>query len=82
MTLLSIFYTVIMSYFLLLPTGDVIRSAGVSRLTYETTQLVVLGIIILLAALFYMWGRKERRQHEHLLQEAIKDESEQTTHVR
>ncbi|HCI80038.1 MAG TPA: hypothetical protein DHW02_10145 [Ktedonobacter sp.] len=82
MTLLSIFYTVIMSYFLLFPTGDVIRSAGVSRLTYETTQLVVLGIIILLAALFYLWGRKERRQHEHLLQEAIKDESEQTTHVR
>ena len=81
-TLLSMFYTVIVSYFLLFPTGDVIRSAGVSRITYETTQLVVLGIIFLLAALFYLWGRKERRLHEHVPQEAIRDESEQTTHAR
>lgn len=81
-TLLSMFYTVIVSYFLLFPTSDVIRGAGVSRIAYETTQLVVLGIIILLAALFYLWGRREREQRTQERQSVVKDEREQETQVR
>ncbi|GCE24040.1 hypothetical protein KDK_78400 [Dictyobacter kobayashii] len=61
-SILSMFYTIIVSYFLLFPASDAIKSSGVSRLTYEVTQLVALGSIILLTVLFYLWGRRERRQ--------------------
>lgn len=61
-TILSMFFTILVSYFLLFPASSVIQSAGVSRLTYETTQLVTLGIIILLTVIFYLWGRRERQQ--------------------
>ena len=63
-TILSMFFTIIVSYFLLFPTSDVIQSAGVSRLTYEATQLITLGVIVLLAVIFYLWGRREREQDE------------------
>lgn len=64
-TLLAMFFTIIVSFFLLFPTDDAIQSAGVSRLTYETTQLVTLAVIILLTIVFYLWGQRERAQHEH-----------------
>ncbi|HEX4205775.1 MAG TPA: hypothetical protein VHZ51_16570, partial [Ktedonobacteraceae bacterium] len=60
--ILSMFFTILVSYFLLFPASSVIQSAGVSRLTYETTQFVTLGIIILLTVIFYLWGRRERQQ--------------------
>jgi amino acid transporter len=63
-TILSMFFTIIVSYFLLFPTSDVIQSAGVSRLTYEATQLITLGVIILLAVVFYLWGKRERERDE------------------
>ncbi|GER90408.1 putative amino acid permease [Dictyobacter vulcani] len=63
-SILAMFYTIIVSYFLLFPTDDAIKSAGVSRLTYESTQLIALGAIILLTIIFYLWGRAERRQQE------------------
>ena len=63
-SILAMFYTIIVSYFLLFPTDDAIKGAGVSRLTYESTQLIALGAIILLTIIFYLWGRAERRQQE------------------
>ncbi len=63
-TILSMFFTIIVSYFLLFPTSDVIQSAGVSRLTYEATQLITLGVIFLLTVGFYVWGKRERERDE------------------
>jgi len=63
-TILSMFYTILVSYFLLFPTSNVIKAANVSRAVYESTQLITLGIILLLTVGFYLWGRRERQQDE------------------
>ncbi|HKV56640.1 MAG TPA: hypothetical protein VJO32_00100, partial [Ktedonobacteraceae bacterium] len=41
-----------------------IASSGVSRATYELTQFIPLGIIVLLTAIFYVWGQSESRNRD------------------
>jgi hypothetical protein len=36
----------------------------VNRLTYELTQFIPLAIIILLTVVFYIWGQREKRNQD------------------
>ncbi|GLV55296.1 putative amino acid permease [Dictyobacter sp. S3.2.2.5] len=82
-TILSMFYTVIVSYFLIFPDDGTIKSSGVTRMTYELTQLIALGAIILLTTIFYLWGRAERRHDEQngRIDEGLQDSSQPDTLV-
>ncbi len=35
-----------------------------SRVTYELTQFIALGAILLLAVVFYIWGQREKRNQD------------------
>lgn len=63
-TILPLLYAVIASYFILIPTDSTIAGSGVSRLTYELTQFIPLGIIVLLTAVFYVWGHSEKQNQD------------------
>lgn len=65
-TIITTIAAAIGSYFMLIPTDGVIDGSGVSRMTYEVTQFVALGAIVLLAIIFYFWGEYERK-HEDIL---------------
>ena len=58
-TLLPLAYAAIASYFILIPI-----SPSVDRLTYELTQFIPLGIIVLLTIVFYIWGQSESRNKD------------------
>jgi amino acid transporter len=61
-TLLPLAYAAIGSYFILLPAT--ISVSGIDRTTYIITQFAALGVIFLLAAVFYVWGQLERRNQD------------------
>ena len=56
-TLFPLTYAAIASYFILWPTESNVSSVG--RLTYELTQFIPLGVIVLLTIVFYVWGQSE-----------------------
>jgi amino acid transporter len=56
-TLFPLAYAAIASYFILWPTESNVSSVG--RLTYELTQFIPLGVIVLLTIVFYVWGQSE-----------------------
>ena len=61
-TLLPFAYAAIGSYFILLPAT--ISISGIDRTTYIITQFAALGVIFVLAAVFYVWGQLERRNQD------------------
>jgi len=63
-TLLPLAYAAVASYFILIPTDTSVTNAGVSRLTYELTQILPLGFIFLLTLVFYFWGQAEKRNRD------------------
>ena len=65
-TALPFLYAAIGTVFILVPLD--ISSSGVSRLTYEVAQFACLGIIVLLTAVFYIWGHLEKRNKDVVVQ--------------
>ena len=63
-TILPLAYAALASFFILWPAASTVASAGVSRLTYELSQLIPLGIIFLLTVVFYVWGQAEKRNQD------------------
>jgi amino acid transporter len=59
-TIIPLAFAAVASYFILIPTDSTIASSNVSRFTYEVTEFSVLGAIVLLAIIFYVWGQFER----------------------
>src|SRR5260370_41568130 len=66
LTALPFLYAAIGTVFILVPLD--ISSSGVSRLTYEVAQFACLGIIVLLTAVFYIWGHLEKRNKDVVVQ--------------
>src|SRR5579859_103952 len=60
-TVLSFAYAAVASIFLLWPTDSAIASSGFSRTTYELANFIPLAIIVVLTAVFYVWGQTEKR---------------------
>ena len=67
-TILPLTYAVIASYFILIPTDSTIASSQLSRLSYESTQFIVLGAIFLLTVVFYVWGHLESRNKDVVIE--------------
>jgi amino acid transporter len=63
-TILPLAYAALASFFILWPAASTVSGAGVSRLSYELSQLIPLGIIVLLTIVFYVWGHLERRNQD------------------
>jgi glutamate:GABA antiporter len=63
-TLLPLAYAAIATYFILIPADSTVASNGISRLTYELTQFIPLGIIVLLTVIFYIWGHAEKKNKD------------------
>lgn len=64
-TLLSLAYAAIATYFILWPLDS---SLSVDRLTYELTQFVPLMFIVLLTLVFYIWGHAEKRNRDVVIE--------------
>jgi glutamate:GABA antiporter len=75
-TLLPLAYAVIASWFILFPTDHAVASAGVTRLTYELSQLIPLGLIVLLTIVFYVWGHMESRNQDVVVELNVETGSE------
>ncbi len=73
-TLLPLAYAAIGSYFILLPAT--ISVSGISKTTYIVTQFVALGIIFLLAIVFYVWGHMEKRNQDVVVELNLETMSE------
>ncbi len=63
-TILPLIYAAVASYFILFPTDASVSNAGVSRLTYELTQLLPLAFIFLLTVVFFVWGHMESKNRD------------------
>jgi amino acid transporter len=63
-TILPMVYAAIATFFILIPTDSTIAGSGVSRVTYELTQFIPLGIIVLLTVVFYIWGHAEKQNED------------------
>ena len=63
-TILTFAYAAFASYYILIPSDATVTSSGIDRVTYEVTELAAIGIIVLLTAVFYIWGHRERRTVE------------------
>lgn len=62
--ILPIAYVLLATIFVLYPPDSIVSAAGVSRLTYEFTQLIPLLLIIVLTVVFYIWGQLEKRNED------------------
>ncbi len=63
-TILPMAYVIMATVFVLYPPDAVVNLAGVSRQTYEMTQLIPLAIIGVLTVVFYVWGQLEKRNED------------------
>jgi amino acid transporter len=63
-TLLPLAYAAVATFFILFPPDSTISSSTLTRLTYELTQFIALGIIFLLTVVFYVWGQLEKRNQD------------------
>lgn len=63
-TILPFAYAAIASYFVLIPTDGSVASTGVSRLTYELVEFGALAVIVVLTIAFYIWGQKEKKNKD------------------
>ena len=75
-TVLPLLYAAVASYFILVPTDSTIQGSGVSRLTYELTQFIPLGIILVLTVVFSVWGQMEKRNQDVLVEVNLEAETE------
>ena len=53
-----------------------ISVSGIDRNTYIVTQFVALGVIFLLAIVFYVWGHMEKRNQDVVVEVDLSDMSE------
>lgn len=68
-TLLPLAYAAIASYFILVPTDATVASTpGITRTTYELTQFIPLILIFLVATIFYIWGQREKRNQDVVIE--------------
>jgi glutamate:GABA antiporter len=74
--LLPLAYAAIASYFILWPRDATVVNDGVTRLTYELTQFIPLGIIVLLTTVFYIWGHLERSNRDMVVDYSLQDNTE------
>jgi amino acid transporter len=72
-TLLPLAFAVIASIFILWPSSV---PGGMSRLTYELTQFIVLGIIVLLTIVFYIWGQLEKKNEDVVVELNLAENAE------
>lgn len=72
-TLFPLAYAAIGSYFILLPAT--ISVSGIDRNTYIVTQFAALGVIFLLAIVFYVWGQVEKRNQDVVVEVNLSDMS-------
>lgn len=75
-TLLPLAYAAIGSWFILFPTDSAVARAQVSRLTYELSQLIPLGVIVLLTIVFYVWGQAEKRNRDVVVELDLNTDNE------
>jgi hypothetical protein len=73
-TLFPLAFAAIGSYFILIPAT--ITVSGVDKTTYIVTQFVALGIIFLLAIVFYVWGHLEKRNQDVVVELNLETQSE------
>lgn len=67
-TLLPLFYVAIASWFLIFPADSIVQTAQVSRMTYELTQLIPLGVIVLMTVVFFVWGQNEKKNKDVIIE--------------
>lgn len=72
-TLLPLAFAVIASIFILWPSSV---PGGMTRLTYELTQFIVLGIIVLLTLVFYVWGQLEKKNEDVVVELNLAENTE------
>ncbi len=69
-TLLTLGFAAVASYYIIWPSDSSIASSGVpillvnARISYEATQFVPLLIIVLLTTVFYIWGHAEKHNED------------------
>lgn len=73
-TLLPFAYAAVGSYFILIPAT--ISVAGIDKTTYIITQFVALGVIFLLAIVFYIWGHLEKTNRDVVVDLNLESQSE------
>jgi glutamate:GABA antiporter len=76
-TLFPFVFAGIAAYYILLPAT--ISVAGIDRTTYIVTQFVALGVIFLLAIVFYVWGQMEKRNKDVVVEFNFEDMTEVQT---
>jgi len=74
-TLLPFAYAAVGSYFILIP-STISSSLGIDKTTYIVTQFVALGIILLLAIVFYVWGQLEKQNRDVVVDLNLENQSE------
>jgi amino acid transporter len=63
--ILPLIYAALGSWFIVVPTDDTVSGyTGITRLTYELTQIVPLLLIILITVVFYIWGHAEKHNKD------------------
>ena len=77
-TLLPLIYVALASYSILVPLDATIAISGVSRFTYELTQFIILGAIVLLTVIFYIWGQREKRNKDVVVELSFTETPEAT----
>ena len=75
-TLLPLAYAAIAGYFILIPTDATVAGYTIGRVTYELTQFIPLGIILLLTTVFYIWGHAEKRNRDVVVELNLETSSE------
>jgi amino acid transporter len=78
-TLFPFLYAALSSFFILFPFD--VSSSGVSRFTYEATEFVALGVIVLVTVVFYLWGHLEKRNKDVIVEWNLSEESAEETAV-
>lgn len=76
-TILPLAYAAVATWFILIPADSTVAGyTGISRLTYELTQLIPLGVIVLLTAVFYIWGQMEKSNEDVVVELNLSQASE------
>ncbi len=73
-TLFPFAFAAIGSYFILIPAT--ISVSGIDKTTYIVTQFAALGVIFLLAIVFYVWGHLEKRNQDVVVELNLETMSE------
>ncbi len=75
-TLLPLTYAAVAAYFILIPTDATVNGSSLTRLAYELTQFIALGIIFLLTVVFYVWGHAEKRNQDVVVEVNVAEGTE------